>query len=262
MRLIDTHCHLTHGRLAGDIAGVLDRARQAGVAACVCAAGELDEAAKAQALAARTDAMPIYFTAGVHPHDAKNAPADLLARLEGFLADRRCVAVGEIGLDYHYDFSPREVQRRVFAEQLDLARRLGKAAVIHTREAFADTMAVLRDSAIDGGLVVFHSCTEPPANARAALDFGATIGFSGILTFKKAKNVQESARLVPDDRLLVETDAPYLSPEPVRSMKNNEPANVAHVARFLAALRGTSDEALAELTTANACRFFGLKLGS
>lgn len=256
MNLIDTHCHLAHGRLQQAAADVLDRAAAAGVTAVVCAAGTLSESRAALGLSRRFGGVS--FTAGVHPHDAKDAPGDYLRRLEDLAADARHVAVGEIGLDYHYDFSPRDAQRRVFAEQLALAARLGKPVVVHTREAFDDTIAILRASAVPGASVVFHSFTGDETQVRTALDLGATIGFSGIVTFRKADDLRAAAAVVPDDRILVETDAPYLSPEPVRRMKTNEPANVVHVACCLAALRHTTPARFAEIAAANAVAFFGL----
>jgi len=258
MRLIDTHCHLTHGRLRPDVDAVLTRARQAGVAAFVCAAGDLPESKAALGLAHQQP--DVYCMAGVHPHDAKDAGGDYLARIEHMAADGKNVAVGEIGLDYHYNYSPPTEQRRVFAEQLDLARRLGKPAVIHTREAFADTMDLVERSGVAPAGVVFHSCTEPPANARRILDWGANISFSGIVTFRGATDLHATAKLVPAERMLIETDCPFLSPEPVRKMKTNEPANVAHVARFLADLLGRAPRELAERTAANAARVFGLAI--
>jgi len=237
---------------------VLDRARAAGVAAVVCAGADLHESKLALTLARQFE--QVYFTAGVHPHDAKDAEEGYLDRIAELAAEARNVAVGEIGLDYHYDYSPRDVQRRVFAEQLELARTLDKPVVVHTREAFADTMRILKDSGIDGGRVVFHSFTEGPDRGREVLDFGAMISFSGIVTFAKSDLLRQTASLVPDDRILVETDAPFLSPEPVRKMKTNEPANVAHVAACLARLRGLDPDAFARLTTANAARFFTLDI--
>ena len=222
----------------------------------IAAASEVSDSAAAAVLARQHE--PVFFTAGVHPHHAKDAAEDYLADIEELTRQPKNVAVGEIGLDYHYDFSPRDVQRRVFAEQLALAKRLGKPVVIHTREAFADTLAALAASGVDARRVVFHSFTGPPAEAGRALDLGATIGFSGIVTFKKTSELRQGAALVPDDRLLIETDSPYLSPEPLRKMKVNEPANVAHVLRCLATARKVATEALTEATTANARRFFGL----
>jgi len=258
MELIDTHCHLASGRLRGDLPGVLDRARRAGVAGIVCAAADVAEARAASELAGRH--ADIWCTAGIHPHYAKDAPAERLRAIESLAAQARNVAVGEIGLDYHYNYSPPLDQRRVFGEQLALAVRLGKRIVIHTREAFDDTLAIVRDSRADGRRIVFHSFTEGPDALRAVLDLGAMVSFSGIVTFRNASELRQAAQLVPEDRLLIETDAPFLSPEPVRKMKTNEPANVAHVAACLADLRGASVDAIAESTTANARRFFQLDL--
>ena len=199
--------------------------------------------------------------AGVHPHEAKAPGEDFIDAIERLMQDPKCLVVGEIGLDYHYDFSPRPDQRRVFAAQLALARRIGAAVVLHVREAFDDAMSILAESGLAGPQAVFHSFTGDAAGARAALDLGAMISFSGIVTFKKAGDVQSAASIVPDDRIMIETDAPYLAPEPVRKIKTNEPANVAHVAHFLAKLRKTSPEKLAEQTTANAKAFFVLGEG-
>lgn len=257
--LFDTHCHLAHGRLRQQVDDVIARASAAGVTRMICATGDLTDSKAAISIVRGRDNL--WCSAGVHPHEAKDAPEHYLAVLEDLAGEPKNVAVGEIGLDYHYDFSPRDDQRRVFAEQLDLARRLGKVVVMHTREAFDDSAGVLRESGIDTARVVLHCCTEPPENVRRALDMGMTISFSGIVTFKKTSELRQAAALVPDDRLLIETDAPFCSPEPVRRMHPNEPANVAHVAARLAAVRGSTPEAIAELTTANAVGFFGLGAG-
>ena len=306
MQLIDTHCHLAHGRLLPDVGNVLSRARAAGVTAVICAAGDLVEsranlglcgtaALGCAGLGATQEQGPRLFAlAGVHPHEAKEyagetaepsdepqkqdtaeggcatqrsqdtaeggcATRNYLRQLEELAADARNVGIGEIGLDYHYDFSPRDAQRRVFGEQLGLARRLGKNVVVHTREAFEDTLAIIAQSGVEGRRIVFHSFTENVTEARRALDLGATISFSGIVTFARSDELRQAALLVPADRMLIETDAPYLSPEPVRKMKTNEPANVLHVAAFLARLRGVATEELARETTENAKRFFGLR---
>lgn len=258
MRLIDTHCHLADRRLQRGLSGVITRAAGAGVAAFVCAAGDLNEARGALETAR---AYPnVFCTVGVHPHDAKDAPRDYLRLVEALAVEPENVAVGEIGLDYYRDLSPRRVQRRVFAEQLDLAARLGKPIVVHSRDAFDDTLAVLGESSVEPGRVVIHSCTENAAGVRRALDLGATVSFSGIVTYRKTDYLRKAAALVPADRLLVETDCPYLSPEPVRKMRTNEPANVVHVLRLLAEIRGSDAEELAERTTANATKFFNLPL--
>ena len=256
MKLVDTHCHLCDDRLAGDVEAVLARASRAGVAACICVAGNQRETAAAIELADRHE--NVYFTAGLHPHEAKGARADYLEQIRRAAGEAKNVAIGEIGLDYHYDLSPRQTQRRVFAEQLELAGQLDKPVVVHTREAFDDTMAIIAETGFDGRRAVFHCFTDGPEHARRAMEVAAMVSFSGILTFKKADDLRRAAALVADDNLLVETDSPYLSPDPMRKMKINEPANVVHVAARLAELRRRSPQALAELTTANAVRFFGL----
>ncbi|MBI5725482.1 MAG: TatD family hydrolase [Planctomycetes bacterium] len=280
IELIDSHCHLCHGRLRADLPGVLDRAAAAGVMAIICASGSLQEAAAAEKLASQhvgratvvarekivaqrvarptLSASTIYFTAGVHPHEAKSAEAGYLDRLAELAADGKCVAIGEIGLDYHYNFSEPDVQRKAFAEQLALAVRLARPVVIHTREAFDDTLAIIRDSGLDGRRIVFHSFTEPPDAAGRVLEIGASISFSGIVTFRNSDQLRQSALLTPDDRLMIETDSPYLSPEPVRRMKTNEPANVAHVAVCLAKLRNCPFEHFARLTAENTKRLFSM----
>jgi TatD DNase family protein len=225
----------------------------------ICAAADVHASKTAHGLADRYE--NVYCTAGVHPHDAKSVDAGQLQVIKRLAQNAKCVAVGEIGLDYHYDFSPREDQRRAFAEQLALADELSATIVIHTREAIDDTLAVLAESGVDGGRLVFHSCTESADGVVRMLDLGAMVSFSGIVTFKKTEYLRESARLVPDDRLLIETDAPYLSPEPVRKIRPNEPAHVAHVAACLARVRDLPPDDLAAQTAANARRFFGWDAG-
>ena len=256
MNLIDTHCHLAGGRLRQQTPGVLDRAAAAGVSAVVCASAAVGEATAAATLA---ESYPnVYFTAGTQAVKDIDPEGPYTAVLESLAGRRRNVAIGECGLDYYHGFCPHDVQQRVFARQLELARRLDKPVVVHTREAFDDTLAVLIASGVQPRRVAIHCCTEGPDNVKRLLDFGATVSFSGIVTFKNADFLRQAAALVPDESLLIETDSPYLSPEPVRKMKINEPANVAHVAACLARVRGVSVEALAEQTTANAVRFFAL----
>jgi len=256
--LIDTHCHLTDRRLKGDVPGVLARARDAGVIACICAASSVPDSRVAADLAAGHEG--VFCMAGVHPHEAKAAGEDYLEHLAELARSPRNVAVGEIGLDYHYDLSPRRLQQEVFAAQLGLAGRLGKPVVVHTREALDDTLAILRQSSARPERVVFHSFTGEKRETRLVLDAGCWVSYSGIATFNTAGAIREAAATVPDDRIMVETDAPYLSPEPVRKMKTNEPANVAHVARCLARARGAEADEFAELTTANAASFFALDI--
>ncbi len=255
--LIDTHCHLTHRRFGNRPAAVIERARAAGVTTIICASGDIAEAERSMRLADEHEG--VYFTAGVHPHEAKDAPADYIEALRPLLAQPKCVALGECGLDYHHDFSPRPDQQRVFAAQLALAKELAAKVVIHTREALADTLAILVESGLDGASVVFHSFTEAaPANVAAVLEVGATISFSGIVTFARSGALRAAAAAVPADRILVETDGPYLSPEPVREAKTNEPANVRYVAECLAEVRNVPLGEFAEQVVRNARAFFSL----
>ncbi|MHC4295578.1 MAG: TatD family hydrolase, partial [Planctomycetota bacterium] len=199
MKLIDTHCHLCHGRLRNQVDDVLARAQAAGVTAVICAAANLHESKAALGLARRRP--DVYCLAGIHPHDAKEAPPDYLRKIEQLASEGENVGIGEIGLDYHYNYSPPIEQQRVFAEQLELAGRIGKKIVVHTREAFDETMGILADSGVCGDDVIFHSWTAGESDIRRALDFGATISFSGIVTFKNATHLRDAARLVPPDRL-------------------------------------------------------------
>jgi len=254
--LVDSHCHLDLGELAADVPAVLERAQAAGVVQAVVVACARDAATAGAALALAHEHALLQPTVGVHPHDAKLADPALRAAVERAAADPRTVAVGEIGLDFHYDLSPRDTQAEVFRWQIDLARRLRKPIVIHTREARAETLAVLRETGARDVGGVFHCFTEDEATARAALDLGFFVSFSGIVTFKNAGDLRDIARFVPADRLLIETDSPYLAPVPHRG-KRCEPAFVQDTARALATVRGESFEDLARTTADNARRLFG-----
>jgi TatD DNase family protein len=256
MNLIDTHCHLADKRLAHNIDQVISTAAAAGVNAMISAAANLPDARIAADIASKH--LEVFCTAGVHPHHAEEQDDGYLEQIEQLASHERNVAIGEIGLDYHYDYSPRPRQKESFAEQLALAIRLDKVIVIHTREAFDDTMGIIRESGVDGSKVVFHSFTGGAAEVREILDIGAMVSFSGIATFKSADDIRAGALIVPDDRIMVETDSPYLAPVPVRNERVNQPAHVLHVANCLATLRGVDAEQFANQTTANAKRFFGI----
>jgi TatD DNase family protein len=255
--LIDTHAHLDDEQFAGDLPAVLDRARAAGVAQIVAVATTAPSSVATLALAA---AHPFVFaTAGIHPnHAAEAAPGDWDA-VAALAADARVAAVGETGLDRHWDYTPFPTQEDYFARQLELARRVGKPVVIHCREAEADVLRMLRDDFERHGPIrgVMHSFVGDAALAGACLAMGLHLSFAGMLTYKNAAALRETAAKLPLDRLLVETDSPYLSPVPLRG-KRNEPAHVAHTAACLAGLLGVPPEALAEQTTRNARRLFGL----
>jgi TatD DNase family protein len=248
MRLIDSHCHLDGDKYAADLEAVLERARQAGVTALLCIGTgdgppELDRAVR---LAERFD--QIYATVGVHPHDASKVTPGNYEDLRVLGRHPKVVAFGEIGLDYHYDFSPRDTQRAVFVAQLHLAAELGLPVTIHTREAWDDTLSVLREHW--RGDAVMHCFTGGAAQAEQALAMGLHLAFGGVLTFRTAEDVREAARITPDDRLLVETDAPYLAPLPWRG-KRNEPSFMVETVRKLAEVRNTTPEHIAAITTAN-----------
>ena len=251
MTWIDSHCHLDDSKFDEDRAQVIERARAAGVDVML-AIGTGSGPPDLEAAIRLADEYPFFHaTVGVHPHDAAKAGEETFERLHTLAAHPKVVAIGEIGLDYHYDISPRDVQRDVFARQLSLAAEAGKPIVIHTREAWDDTLAVIGGALPHGGIM--HCFTGDAAQARQALDRGFHLSFGGVLTFPKAEAVREAARLTPDDRLLVETDCPYLAPVPHRG-KRNEPAFLVDTARRLAAVRGASVERIAELTTRNFAR--------
>ncbi len=244
MSLVDSHCHLDDEKFDADRAQVIERALAAGVEMMMAigTGGELDVAIQ------QAERYPfIYATIGVHPHDAAKATPDTFARLRDLAGHPKVLAIGEIGLDYHYDFSPRDVQRSVFERQLELAAAVHKPIVIHTREAWEDTMAQVT-SLPHGGIM--HCFTGDAVQARQALDLGFHLSFGGVLTFPKAESLRQAARITPADRLLVETDCPYLAPVPHRG-KRNEPAFVVDTARRLAEVRGVTPETIAECTTRN-----------
>ena len=248
MKLVDSHCHLDDKQFDPDRDEVIERARQAGVERMLAiGTGSGPPDLQAGLRLARQHAF-MYATVGVHPHDASKATPETFAAVDVLAADAKVLAIGEIGLDYHYDFSPRDVQREVFIEQLKLAIRAGKPVVIHTREAWEDTLLVLRQHWTGSGIM--HCFTGTPDQAREALELGFHLSFGGVLTFPKADTVRDAARLAPEDRLLVETDAPYLAPVPRRG-KRNEPAFIVETVRRLAEVRGVAPEHIAEITSRN-----------
>ena len=252
--LVDAHCHLDD---LEDPAAVIARARAAGVGHLVVnglwrAAGDFGAA-----LRLAGEHAGLWPTAAIHPHDCARAPQDDWDRLEKLAADPRVVAVGETGLDFHYNHSPPDRQREAFRWTIALALRVNKPLVVHVREADAEAARILAEAGAGGVGGQIHCFSGDCAAARAYLDLGFHVSFSGIVTFKSAGEQREAARLTPDDRLLVETDSPYLAPMPHRG-KRNEPAFVVEVAKRLALVRGVGFEALADLTTANARRLFRL----
>ncbi len=248
----DSHLHLAMAEFDADRVEVLARARAEGVRRFVSVGTSPDDWATATALAADPG---VRATAGLHPHEASRWSAPVAQLLARTLRQPGVCAAGEMGLDYHYDLSPRRAQRDALADQVALAKEYRLPVVIHSRRAYADTVDILRAQAHDGGGVI-HCFTYGPEEVGAFLDLGFSISFSGIVTFPKAPEIREAARLVPLERLLVETDAPYLAPASHRG-KRCEPCHVALTGAFLAAHLGLDPERLARVTSANAAKLFG-----
>jgi len=253
--MIDSHCHLDPQYFSADLQEVLTRARAAGVEAFVCVGvGRTLEAPRA-AVALAAAEPDVFATVGVHPHDvAAMAEADWAA-LEELARRPRVVGIGETGLDYYYDHSPREAQQAAYRRFVGMARAAGLALVSHVRDAHDEAAAILREEKAGDGVI--HCFSGGVAEARAYLDLGQHLSFSGILTFKNAGNIREAAAFAPLDRILIETDAPYLAPIPYRG-KKNEPAYIAQTLATLAAVRGLTPPEVDAATTANACQLFRL----
>lgn len=256
---IDSHAHIEGREFDADRDAVIKRALDAGVEIIVCIGnGEVAADSHAAAFRLAEQYEFIYTTLGVHPHEARLLDENLRAQLEELSRHPKVIAWGEIGLDYHYDNSPRDVQREAFRKQLRMARERGVPVSIHTREAEADTLAILREEWTDSGPGgVIHCFTGTRAFAESAVDLGFYISFSGVVTFKKAEELRETARVLPVDRILIETDAPYLAPVPYRG-RRNEPAYVVETARAIAELRGTAQETIGRVTSENFARLFAI----
>ncbi|MEM1097848.1 MAG: TatD family hydrolase [Planctomycetota bacterium] len=257
--MIDSHCHLTYDGLIGRVNEVVADALAAGVDRMVSVGTTLDDAQLAVRLAQQFSG--VYATAGLHPHYATPDidPSWLAEELAALLAKPEVAAIGEMGLDYHYPEPDPASQRRAFAAQLAVMRRLpGVNGIIHNREATDDTLAVLADEGVDASRFVFHCFTGTPGEVEKILEAGACVGFTGIVTFGSAKEVAEASDRVPLDRLLIETDSPYLTPAPFRKVRPNEPKYVVRVAEFLAERRGISVDELTTATDRNAERLYGL----
>lgn len=263
-RWTDSHCHLQD---LDDLPSVLTRARDANVNRLICIGTSYESSVRALELAAQgsdEDGIPIWATVGQHPHEASAGTEEIEALLESSPQSSRAqskakgsiVAVGECGLDYHYDYSPRDAQRLAFVNQIRLAVSYDLALVVHTREAWEDTFHFLETEPTPNNVII-HCFTGGPKEAKRCLDLGAYLSFSGIATFKNAADVREAAVLCPVDRMLVETDAPYLAPVPHRG-SSNEPGYVALVGEAIAALKGIPASELARRTSDNATNIFGL----
>ena len=242
----DNHCHLSE-----NIEEEILKARKALVVGFINVGTDFETSCEA---IEKARMLPdVWATAGVHPHEAKKG----IEGIEDLLGDPNVVAVGEAGLDYHYDYSPREVQRKVFAEQIEMANKSNLPLVIHTREAWEETFSILDSEGVPEA-TVFHCFTGGTIEAEECLERGAYLSFSGIITFKRSESLREAASECPLDRALIETDSPYLTPVPFRG-KKNEPANVGLVGQELAYLQDKSSEEIAIATTQNALDFYGLR---
>lgn len=259
--MIDTHCHLTFPDFAGRVDETLEHASSLGVTGCITISTTVPDAEAAQLVAEHHER--VWHTAGVHPLYADQGPHDW-HRLRTVAAGEKCVAWGELGLDKHYDRPPLELQRRVLDEQLGAIRaaheKWGRSlpVVLHCRKAFDELIPRLRESRLDLSRFVFHCFTGGPEDARACLDFGAMISFTGVVTYRNAPEVREAAAIVPPDRIMVETDAPFLSPVPHRGERPCMPGYARHTAEALAELRGETWERFHETINANTSRFFGI----
>ncbi len=255
MRLFDSHCHLEDPRFAEDFGPTLERMAAQGVDRALLVGSDMATSQRIVELTGESRAL--YGAVGVHPHEAKDFTPSDLDQLTSWLQMPRIVAVGEIGLDYYYDHSPQEAQRQVFEAQLHFAYEKGVPAIFHVRDAHGDTLEVFRRhrQALPSG--VLHCYSGSVESAKTYLDMGFYLSFAGPVTFKNAKNLAEVAAYCPLDRLLVETDSPYLAPEPKRGQRN-EPAYVYYVAKRVAEVKGLSLEALAQAATENTCRLFGI----
>ncbi len=255
MELIDTHCHLTFDDLIRDIDAIIERSRATGVTGWVTVGTDPQHNRKAIEFAERFENM--YAAIAIHPHDAKTVTAQTLAELKQLIQHPKVVAVGETGLDYHYNFSLHEDQRRVFTEHLKIAAEFDLPVIIHCRKAFDETIKILEQFP-DVKKVVFHCFSGSAEQAKVVLDKGYYISFTGVVTFKNAEKTRRAAGVVPLDRLMLETDCPYMSPEPMRKQKVNEPALLIHIARFLAELKEMDFTNLSEVVTTTSRSFFGL----
>ena len=252
MELFDSHCHLDDERFDEDREEVFRELRESGVTRMTCVASDLKTAESSLRFAEAHEG--VYATCGVHPHEAKDAPADYLQTIKTLCKTEPYVAIGEIGLDYYYDLSPRDVQKRVLNEQLDLAVAINMPCIFHIRDAHGDMVDIFRSrSTLPQGII--HCFSGSAETAKEYLRMGFYISFAGPLTFKKSVHLQAACQAVPLDRLLIETDSPYLAPEPMRGHRNT-PANVRYVCEKAAELHGISAEEMARITYENAMRVY------
>jgi TatD DNase family protein len=256
MSLIDAHAHLTYEGLIDNIDAVLARSREAGVVGWVTVGTTMEENRKAVELAERFEGM--YAAVGFHPHYAKDITPEEISQIKELARHSKVVAIGETGLDFHYNFSKQPAQKEIFRQELELAAELNLPVIVHSRNAFDETMEILKP--FEGKLkrVVFHCFGGNAEQARFLVDKGYYISFTGVVTFKTATIAREAVAIVPLDRMMIETDCPYMSPEPMRKQKNNEPALMIHTAAKIAEVKGVSLADFADAVTATTNAFFEL----
>ncbi|MHC4727965.1 MAG: TatD family hydrolase [Planctomycetota bacterium] len=256
MELIDTHCHLTFEQLADDIEAVLARSVAAGVTGWLTVGTDPQHNYKAVELTEKYSNM--YAAIGIHPHDAKDLTTETLTELKKLARGKKVVALGETGLDFHYNFSNPSDQKQAFVAQLKIAKELNLPVIIHCREAFGETIEILDQYGRDLRGIVFHCFSGSAEQAKIILDYGFYISFTGVVTFKNTDLIRKAAKIIPTDKLMLETDCPYMSPEPMRKQKINEPALMIHTAQHLAELKQMDLTDFADAVTTTSKRFFDL----
>jgi len=258
MELIDSHCHLGFDELAGDIEAVIRRSIAAGVTGWLNVGTDIEQDQKVIELASRFENM--YAAVGIHPHYAKDVTYEAINRLKKLSQHKKVVAIGETGLDFHYDFSQPAEQKKLFIEHLKIASQLNLPVIVHCRQAFDETMETLDTFSAGAEKIVFHCFSGTAEQAQLVLEKGFFISFTGVVTFKNAESTRQAAKVVPPARLMLETDCPYMSPEPVRSQKINEPALMVHTAESLARLKGLETAAFTKRVTETTRNFFNIRL--
>ncbi len=258
MNLIDTHCHLTFEQFGADVEQVIQRSIAAGVTGWITVGTDLEDSRKAIELTARFENM--FSAVAIHPHEAKSADQKAIEELKELAKNKKVVAIGETGLDFHYDFSTPQQQRDCFQRHLEIAGETNLPVIIHSREAFDETLKILESDGDGVKNVVFHCFSGSAEQAKIVLDKGYFISFTGVVTFKNAEKSRKAVMAVPVERLMIETDSPYMTPEPMRKQKVNEPALLVHTAKFLADLKGMEIAEFARQITATTIQFFSLSL--
>lgn len=256
MKLIDSHAHLTFKELAGDIDSVLQRSIAAGVTQCITIGTDAEHNAKVISTIDKYE--NIFGSVGIHPHYASDVSQADIDQVSQFAKHQKIVAIGETGLDFHYDFSKPDAQKDLFKALLEIAAESKLPVIIHSRDAFDETMDIIDKFADKSTKIVFHCWGGTPEQTQILLDKGFYISFTGVITFKNAAQTQDAAKIIPLEKMMIETDCPYMSPEPFRKQKVNEPALLVHTAKKIAELKQISLEDFADAVTAATKQFFNL----